>query len=73
MWYLLLLVFSEGFMFQGNVYNGCSYVLMMSMSLSNIAILNVHDVDYCCIIRISKSEAVNLLQNFDVTETSRTV
>ena len=61
-------------MFQANVYNGCSDVLMMSMSLSNIAILNIHDVDYCCIIiRISKSEAVNLLQNFDLTETSRTV
>ena len=36
------------------------YVLIMSMNLSDIAILNIHGADYCCIIsRISKSEAIN--------------
>ena len=36
---------------------------MMSMTISNIVILNINGVNYCCIInRISKSEAVNLLQ-----------
>ena len=44
---------------------------MMSMKLSNIAILNVHGVNYCCIIcGISKCEAMNLIQNTDLTKTS---
>ena len=39
---------------------------MISMNLSDIAILNINSVDYCCIItRISKSETVNLLQKAD--------
>ena len=34
---------------------------MMSMNLSDIAILNIKGFDYCCIIsRISKSKAINL-------------
>ena len=37
------------------------------MNLSNIAIFNVKDADYHCIItRICKSEAVNLLQEPDL-------
>ena len=40
----------------------------MSMNLSNIAILNIQGVDYCCIIsKIGKSEAINLLQNAALT------
>ena len=27
---------------------------MMSMNLSNIAISNIHDVDYSCIIKVSE-------------------
>ena len=66
-WYFL----DKGFKFQPNVYNGCCNVLMMSMNLSNIAILNIQGVDYCCIIdRISESEAINLMQNIDLTEKS---
>ena len=66
-WYFL----DKGFKFQPNVYNGCCNVLMMSMNLSNIAILNMQGVDYCCIIDgISKSEAINLMQNIDLTEKS---
>ena len=39
------------------------------MKLSDIAILNINNSDYRCIIgRISKSEAVNLLKNADLTE-----
>ena len=39
------------------------------MSLSDIAILNIKDSDYCCIISlISKSAAINLMQNADFTE-----
>ena len=42
---------------------------MMSMNLSDIAILNIKGSDYHCIIsRISKSQAIKLLQNIDLTE-----
>ena len=42
---------------------------MMSMNLSDIAILSVKGAAYCCIISgISKIEAVNLMQNIDLTE-----
>ena len=37
-------------------------------------ILNIKGVDYYCTIsRISKSEAMNLMQNIDLTEKSRTL
>ena len=39
------------------------------MKLSHIAILNIKDSDYCFIISgISKYEAINLMQNTDLTE-----
>ena len=42
---------------------------MMSMKLNNNDILNIKDADYCCIIsRISKNEAINLMQNIDLAE-----
>ena len=44
---------------------------MMFMKLSDIAILNIKDSDYCFIISgISKNEAINLMQNTDLTEES---
>ena len=44
------------------------------MNLSNIAILNIKDSDYHCIIsRISKNETINLMQNTGLTEKSRTL
>ena len=47
---------------------------MMSMSLSDIAILNIKGSDYPCIITgISKSEAIKFLQNIDLTEKSGTL
>ena len=47
---------------------------MMSLNFSNIPILNIHGADYRCIISgISKSEAVNLLQNINLTEKSGTL
>ena len=37
---------------------------MMSANLNEIAVLNIYGVNYHCIINgISKSDAVNLLQN----------
>ena len=57
------------FKFQPNVCNRCHDLLMMSVSLSDIAILNINGSDYCCIISlISKNEAINVLRNTDLTE-----
>ena len=37
-------------------------------------ILNIKNADYCCMISgISKSEAIKLLQNIDLTEKSATL
>ena len=48
---------------------------MMSIKeIKEIAILNINGADYRCIIGgISKSEAVNLLRNGDLTEKSATL
>ena len=59
-WYFL----NYSFKFQPNVCNRYHDLLMMSMNLSNIAILNIKGSDYSCIISlISKNEAINLMQN----------
>ena len=66
-WYFL----NKGFKFQQNVCNRCHDLLMMSMNLSDTAILNTKGSDYPCIITgISKNEAIKLLQNIDLTEKS---
>ena len=58
-WYFL----DKGFKFQPGVFKECHNVLMMSMNLSDIAILNIDGADYRCIISgISKNEAINLLK-----------
>ena len=55
--------------FQPNVCNRCHDLLMMSMSLSDITILNIKSSDYRCIIsRISKSEATNSMENTGLTK-----
>ena len=47
---------------------------MMSMNLSNIGILNIIGSDYHCLISlISKNEAINTMQNTDLTEKIRTL
>ena len=57
-----------------DVCNRCHDLLMMSMNLSDIAILNIKGSNYCCTISgISKSEAINLMQSTDLTEKSGTV
>ena len=64
-WYFL----NYGFKFQPNVCNRCHDLLMMSMNLSDIAILRIKVCDYRCIISlISKNEVINLMQNADLTE-----
>ena len=69
-WYFL----NYSFKFQPNVCNRCHDLLMISVNLSDIAILNVQGSDYGCIITsISKNEAINLLQNADLTEKTGTL
>ena len=47
---------------------------MISMNLNDITILNIKSVDYCCIVSgTSKSEAIDLMQNIDLTEESETL
>ena len=47
---------------------------MMSINLSDIAILNIKSSDYCRIISlISKNQTINLLQNADLTKKSGTL
>ena len=64
-WYFL----SYSSKFLSDVYNRCHGLVMMSVNLSDTAILNIKASDYCCIISlISKNEAINILQNADLTE-----
>ena len=57
-WYFL----NFSFRFQPNVCNRCHILLLMSMNLSDIAILNIKRSDYHCIISlISNIKAINLM------------
>ena len=69
-WYFLNLSFK----FQPNVCNRCHNLLMMSINLSDIAILNINGSDYHCIISlISKNKAIDLMENADLSEWSGTL
>ena len=58
----------------GNDNSGCHVVLTISMNLNEVAILKIRGVDYRCIIkRISKNDALNLLQNADLSEKGGTL
>ena len=64
-WYFL----GKGFKFQPNVCNRCHDLLMISMNLSDIAILNIKGSNYRCIISgISKREAIILVKYIDLSE-----
>ena len=42
---------------------------MMPMNFSDNVFLNIHGADYCCIIGgITKSEAINEMQNVNLSE-----
>ena len=61
----------KGLKFQPDFCNGCHDVLMMSMSLGNIAILNINGAGYRSIINeISERKAIKLLQSADLIEKS---
>ena len=62
------------FNFQLHVYNRCHDLLMMSMNISNVVILNIKGADYGCIVdRISKSEAINVMQNINLTKKKQNI
>ena len=65
---------NKEFKFQPYVLNRYHDLLMMPMNLINIAILKVKN-DNCrfIITGISKSEAINLMQNIDLTAKSGTL
>ena len=51
--------FNQGFEFQDYVCNGYHDLTMLSVNMSDIAVITVENVDYHCIIHnISKSEAI---------------
>ena len=57
------------FKFQTNVCNRWHGLLMMSINLSNIAILNIKGSDYCCVISlISKNESIKFIKDTGLTE-----
>ena len=60
---------NDSFKLQPNAWNRCHDLLMMSIKLSNFAILKIKGSDYCCVISLmSKNETINLLQNVNSTE-----
>ena len=62
------------FKFKTNVCNRCHDLLIMSINLSDIAILNIKASDHCCIISlISKNEDIKLLQNAYFIEKNETL
>ena len=61
-----MIFLDKGFNVQLSLCNWCHDTLMMAMNLKNAAILNIHGVDYYCIInKIRKSEVMNLSKNAD--------
>ena len=53
-------LYNHGFKFQDSVWNGCHDLTILSVNISDIAIITVKNVDCCCIIHnISKSKAIN--------------
>ena len=69
-------LFDKGLNFKPYVGNECHDILIISMKLGDIAVLNINinDTGYRCIISgISKSEAVNLLKNPNLTGKIKTL
>ena len=62
--YCLPCFFNYGFKFLNSVGNSCHDLTITYLNISDIVIITVKGVDYRCIIHgISKSEAINLLEN----------
>ena len=53
-----------GFKSQNSVCYVCHDLTMLCFNLSDIPIITVKGIDYCCIIHdINKSDTINLLEN----------
>ena len=62
--------FNQGFEFQDSACNGCHDLSMLIVSISDIAVITIKNVDYNCIVHnISKSEVIDLLENFVIVGT----
>ena len=61
--------FIHGFKFQKSVCNGCHDLLILCLDISDITIITVKGIDYCCVVHgvfivaLFKSDAINLLEN----------
>ena len=57
--------FNHGCKLQDSVCNGCHVLAMLSINISDIAIITIKNIDYSSINQrfISKSEAFNLLES----------
>ena len=57
--------FNHGFKFQYYVHNSCNDLSMLCRNVSDFAIITAKNVGYRCITHnISKSKAINLLENY---------
>ena len=69
-WYFL----NFNFKFQLNVCNRCHGLLMKYLNFSDVAKVNAKGSHYRCIISlISEDEAINLMQNAELTEEKGTI
>ena len=50
--------FNHGFEFQDFLYNGCHGLTMLSVNISDIAIITEKNVDYCCVITLVNQKQV---------------
>ena len=59
MYSLTLSVFNHGFEFQDSVWNGYHDLIILCLNTSNITIITVKGIDYCCrmIVGIYKIDA----------------
>ena len=61
--------FNHGCKFQDSVCNGCHVLAMLSITISDIAIITIKNIDYSSInqrfivVLNSKSEAINLIES----------
>ena len=54
--------FNHGYKFQDHVCNDCHDLTILCLNISNIAIITVKNVDYCCIMLITVVLLTNLKQ-----------
>ena len=62
----IFIILDKGFQFRSYICNGCHDISMMSISLSDIATLNIKGADYQRVISgIGKSEAIKLMEKMN--------